>query len=153
MLLPGGKTPSKPHQKYISFDMDNISKPLFQWQIESFVQWPLTWALIPWSLLSKCSLTHFATDVGDRIQISKYPNVWEGIWATWDCFFWPPYLEIVPLKTPFHVLPDKPGQVWSNCAAAGNGDSRRMGSHRTKWAQSVFAHRGVETVSVNHRHF
>lgn len=124
MLLPEGKIPSKPHQMYIFFDMDNISKPLFQWQIKSLVKWPLTWALIPWPSLSKCLLTHFVTNAGDSIQISKYPNVWEGIWATWDCFFWPPYLEIIPLKTSSHVPADKPGQVWSDCEAAGIGKSQ-----------------------------
>lgn len=34
-------------------------------------------------------------------------------------FFWPPYLEIAPLKTSFHLPADKPGQVWSDCEAAG----------------------------------
>lgn len=138
---------------YIFLDMDNISKPLFQWQIKSFVQWPLTWALIPWSLLSESLFTHFATNVGDNIQISKYPNAREGFWATQDCFFWPPSLETVPLETPFHVLPDKPGRVWSGWEAAWTRGSWRMGSHRAKCAQSGFAHHRIETTSVNHRHF
>lgn len=80
MLLPEGKIPSKPHQMHICFDLDNVSKPLFQWQMKSFVQWPLTWALIPQCLLSKCLFTHFATNVGDCIQISKFPNIQMHIW-------------------------------------------------------------------------
>lgn len=53
------KYPPKPIKVYISFDLDNISRPLFHWQIRSFVQWTLTRELLPWSWFSICFFTHF----------------------------------------------------------------------------------------------
>ena len=108
------KYPPKPIKVYISFGSDNISRPLFQWQIKSFVQWTLTWVLIPLSLFSVCPFAHFATNVDDSIQIPwcirKHLSQVGLLLLT--------SLQPVPFKTSFHMLPDKPGQIllwlWSS---------------------------------------
>lgn len=143
------KYPPKP-KGYISFNVDNTSRPLFQWQIKSLVRWTLTRVLKPRSLFSICLFAHSATDVDDSIQIS---------WSIREHLSHIGLLLLTSLP-PSNLFLSKHlstcyqislARFCSHCAWTG--DSWKMGSHTAKCTQSVSTHHGIETTSVNHSRF
>lgn len=75
---------------YISFDVNSISRLLFQWPIESFVQWTLALVLIPPHLFSICLLAFTGTSIDDGIKMSWCIS---EHFTTTDSCLWPPSLH------------------------------------------------------------